>query len=213
MGSLDENGIYIYDETDQVSPIHTYSNMGQASTSAALEYVHEHTLIMPVANAAERDAYASDMASAGRPASTARPLWVERADTGAVERNRGAGWHRMIDNSLDRHDFTGTSGGVERNSYIVKKNGWVSLTIREKRYAAAWSGDRMIIGATSGGGTMPSRFRPSANVYTTGFIHLRNDYHKPFQIAVASNGNVMGYNMRLNTGNWYSATLTWPTND
>src|SRR5690625_7401937 len=95
MGSLDDNGIYIYDETDQISPIHTYSNLGQASTSAAIEYLHEHTLIMPVANAAERNAYASDMGAAGRPASLARRLWVEGQDTGAVERNHDVGWQRM----------------------------------------------------------------------------------------------------------------------
>lgn len=213
MGQLDENGIYIYDEDDPIAPIHTTLNLGMASTSATISDIHSHSLIKPVANASERSAYETEMRNAGFPPSLERPLWVEMQSDGAVYRNRGAGWHRMIDNSLDRHNFTGTSGGVERDSYVIKKNGWVSLVIREKRFAANWSGDREIMGPNSGGGVIPARFRPTSNVFGVGFVYLRNDIHKPFSIIVFPNGTVMGYDMRLQTGNWYSATISWPTND
>lgn len=211
MGSLDNNGIYIYDETDQVSPIHTFENLGQASVSQAIDDIHQHTLIMPVANVTERTAYENEMRSAGRPPSQARPLWVEMASDGTVYRNLGTGWRKLIDDYFDRYNFTGTSGGVERAyTYVIKKGGWVQLNINEKRTAAEWTGDRQIIGPESGAGQMPARFRPAVGTSTVGFVHRRDDHHRPFLIMVGPDGVVHGYNMVLQSGNWYRASVVWP---
>lgn len=207
MGSLDNNGIYIYDETDQISPIHTYSNLGQASTSAAIEYLHEHTLIMPVANAAERNAYAADMAAAGRPASLARPLWVERADTGAVERNRGAGWHRMIDNALETYSPPNSDPGWQFENALWKKNGWVTCRVRTKRLNSAWSGNGTLWGP------LPTRFRPPSFQVAPMLVYIRNDYHRAGLLTIHSNGSAVMNNARVNRNNWVNASLTWPTND
>jgi len=211
MGSLDDNGIYIYDETDQISPIHTYSNLGQASTSAAIEYLHEHTLIMPVANAAERDAYASDMASAGRPASTARPLWVERADTGGVERNTGAGWHRMIDNRLQ--DASAAMNSWEPNYWMLdntlyKKNGWVFFQLRQQRLSTPISG-------TSSGAvpTIPSAYRPHRNIYGPAYIHRRNSYQRAIRATIFTSGVVRLTDLAMSVNNWVNGTFTWPARD
>ena len=40
MGTLDSNGVYIYDTTDAVSPLHTLLNVGQQSVSDALGEVN-----------------------------------------------------------------------------------------------------------------------------------------------------------------------------
>jgi hypothetical protein len=39
MGTIDSNGIYFYEDTDAVSPLHTLLNVGQQSVSDALETV------------------------------------------------------------------------------------------------------------------------------------------------------------------------------
>lgn len=88
MGSLNEQGAYIYDESDQISPIHTLLNLGSTAAGEMVARVHEHALIMPVANQSERDAY---YASEG-PGTATKPLYVDRADLNTVERNNGTGW-------------------------------------------------------------------------------------------------------------------------
>src|SRR5690625_7954172 len=121
---------------------------------------------MPVANAAERNAYASDMAAAGRPASLARPLWVERQDTGAVERNRGAEWHRMIDNTLETYALPNPDHRWRFENYLLLKNGRVTATSRTKRLGPSWSGQ-----SGQCWGPLPSRDRPRRIVRTAAHVH------------------------------------------
>src|SRR5690625_3316861 len=207
MGSLDDNGIYVYDENDRPAPLHTLLNQGQASVSAALEHVHEHTLIMPVDNAAERDAYASDMASAGRPASTARPLWVERADTGAVERNTGDGWHRMIDNRLQ--DASAAMNSWDPNywmqgSTLYKKNGWVFFQLSQQRLTTPLSG------TTSGAvPIMPTAYRPHNNTYWPAYVHRRNSYQRVVITTIFPSGVVRLTDLARAVNNWLYGTFTW----
>lgn len=95
MGSLDENNVYVYDETDQISPLHAYINLGMASVSEALTDIKAHSLIKPVATAAERDAYAKAMTDAGNPPTPEHPLYVDRYDEWVLEANRGDGWEMI----------------------------------------------------------------------------------------------------------------------
>jgi hypothetical protein len=41
MGTIDDNGIYFYEATDAVSPLHTLLNVGQASVSSAIGNVSD----------------------------------------------------------------------------------------------------------------------------------------------------------------------------
>lgn len=92
MGSINSAGVYVYDETDQVSPLHTLLNLGMDSVSESLDLITAHSLIMPVASQAERDAYQQRMIDAGMPPSVTNVLRVDRTDLDRVERNDGTGW-------------------------------------------------------------------------------------------------------------------------
>lgn len=92
MGSINSAGVYVYDETDQISPIHSLLNLGMDSVSDALDLINAHSLIMPVASQAERDAYTQRMIDAGLPPSPTNVLRVDRTDLDRTERNDGSGW-------------------------------------------------------------------------------------------------------------------------
>jgi hypothetical protein len=77
MGTIDDNGIYFYEDTDAVSPLHTLLNVGQQSISDAFDATAR---IFPVANVAARTA----LATAYSP-TTSKPLYVHRADAGAAK--------------------------------------------------------------------------------------------------------------------------------
>jgi hypothetical protein len=84
MGTIDANGIYFYEETDAVSPLHTLLNTGQQSVSDAFDGT---TRIYPVSNTTTRNALAT-----GFTPSTTDPLLVYRADAKQIESNDGTGW-------------------------------------------------------------------------------------------------------------------------
>lgn len=69
MGTLDANGIYIFEETDSVSPLHTTLNTAQAATSAVVETINDNidniNLILNgvVANVPQNVSYASGWGS------------------------------------------------------------------------------------------------------------------------------------------------------
>jgi hypothetical protein len=75
MGTVNGNGIYFYEETDAVSPLHTLLNVAQQSVSDALDSTAR---VFRVANTAARTAKAT-----GYGASASNPLYVFRADAPA----------------------------------------------------------------------------------------------------------------------------------
>lgn len=72
MGTTDSNGIYFYEDTDAVSPLHTLLNLGQTSVTNALDATAR---IWPIANTAARTALV-----AAHPPTASEPLYAHRAD-------------------------------------------------------------------------------------------------------------------------------------
>lgn len=87
MGTTDNNGIYFYEDTDAVSPLHTLLNAGQQSVSNAL---NANPRIWSVTNVAARDALLT-----ARGASPASPLITYRRDKSSIERHDGSGWLKI----------------------------------------------------------------------------------------------------------------------
>lgn len=94
MATLDENGILFYEETDPISPFHTFLNTGQQATANALA---DNLRIFSVADVAERDSLALE-----RVPSVATPLVIYRRDVGTTEMNKGAGWRPFLDRRVIR---------------------------------------------------------------------------------------------------------------
>lgn len=206
MGSLDANGVYIFDTTDKVAPLHTTLNLGQASVSASVADIHRHSLILPVANTAERDAYEADMRAAGNPPTQAAPLWVEVADSGDVYRNRGAGWKQLIDESMEEFVPTNSDPAWVFNNKLYMRNGVVVAKIAAKRTGPAWSGNGALWQS------LPPRFRPLDDMHVAAFVHKRNDIHKATMCTIfADDGGCQITNTTVATGNWVRATITWLT--
>lgn len=210
MGSLDDNGIYVYDENDRPAPLHTLLNLGQASTSAAVSDLRSNAVIKNVANITERNAYEQDMRDAGYPPTTERPLYVDRADNGALERNRGTGWETMVDNTLLSSAMNNPSTAWTRDNRFFKKNGWVQMRLRQRRDGPAWDGTATL---TDSMHLIPARFRPSEFVVDVGFVHHRNDVYRTVLITVQPDGRITANNLRIATGNWLNANIVWPTDD
>lgn len=100
MGTTDANGIYMYDDTDG-APTPPVLNVGQQSVSDALSSLGE---IHSVANQAERNALALS-----RTITNTSPLYVERRDTGAIERTfDGTTWVRVAGTSLSSYQTSGS---------------------------------------------------------------------------------------------------------
>jgi hypothetical protein len=91
MGTTDNNGIYFYEETDSVSPLHTLLNVAQQSVSDALD---DTARIFPAANAAARAALL-----VSRGSSSTNPLLVRQVDTGEYWEHNGTAW-RVIAGSV-----------------------------------------------------------------------------------------------------------------
>ncbi len=207
MGSLDDNNVYVYDENDPISPLPTFMNLGQASVSAAIGEIRDHSLIMPVANAAERDAYEAQMRSEGRAPTPASPLYVDRADTGAVEKHNGSGWKRFVDNTLEQYQLVNTDPLWFFNNIALKKNGWVTVRIRSSRRDAAWNGSRARFWTS-----MPARFRPPGHhIQFPVFVHVRNDWFRSALFTIEPDGTGYLEGTLVGAGNWIYGTATWPT--
>lgn len=80
MGTTDSNGIYFYEDTDAVSPLHTLLNLGQTSVANSVQ-----NSIQPkkVANVAGRTSAIADRVAAGRPVTDSDPMYFYREDAGA----------------------------------------------------------------------------------------------------------------------------------
>ena len=76
MGTTDANGVYFYEDTDPVSPLHTLLNLGQTSISTALSnQLAASSRIYPIANEAARAALVAKY-----PPSASKPLYAHRAN-------------------------------------------------------------------------------------------------------------------------------------
>lgn len=208
MGTLDDNGIYIYDENDNPSPLQTLLNLGQASISAAFADLYGHSLIKPVADVAERNAYADEMRAIGRPPTPQRPLWAETANNGVVHRNRGSGWEQVFVPHIEKYVPTNRDPLWDFNNALFLKNGYVTAKVRTKRLGGAWS-------ATSANfwGSVPERFRPPETLFQTVYVHLRRDVYRSALFVIGADGSGSLQSATVGNGNWVNATLTWPVGD
>lgn len=90
MGTIDSNGIYLYEDTDSVSPLHTLLNIGQTSVSNAFQ---SSAQFKNVADAAARATFVSDRTTAGRPPTAADPVFVYQRDIDSFLRSTdGTTW-------------------------------------------------------------------------------------------------------------------------
>ena len=208
MGTLDNNGIYIYDENDRPAPLHTLLNLGQAAQSAAIGDITGHSLIMPVADVAERNAYGDDMAAAGRPASPERPLWAETANNGVVHRNRGAGWEQVYVPHIEKYVPPNTSTAWEFSNALYLKNGHVTARIRTLRTGGPWSGS-----SAKFWDALPERFRPPEFLHQPVFVHNRRDAYRTALFTISPDGSGRLRGTTIGRGNWVNATITWPVGE
>lgn len=208
MGTLDNNGIYIYDENDRPAPLHTALNLGQAAQSAAIADITGHSLMMPVANAAERDAYGQDMAAAGRPASPERPLWAETANNGVVHRNRGAGWEQVYVPHIEKFVPTNSDPLWTFSNALFLKNGYVTAKIRTKRLGGPWSAS-----SATFWGPLPERFRPPETLFQSVYVHLRRDVYRSALFVISPDGSGNLRSATIGQDNWINATITWPVGE
>lgn len=94
MGTTDANGVYFYEDTDAVSPLHTLLNVGQTSVSNALNATPR---IFPAADTAARNTLRNELGS-----SASKPLFVYRQDAARVEWHDGSRWHVTADTTIGR---------------------------------------------------------------------------------------------------------------
>lgn len=203
MGALDSNGIYIYSDTDNVVPLATTLNLGMSSVSAAFDSLGGDARIKPVANATERNAYEQEMRNSGYHPSPTSPLYVDRADTGALERHRGDRWREFVQPEYERYEVpTRQSSGWNYYNIIEKRNNWVLVSINMERIGNAWSGNADLILS----GEMPPRFRPNQ---TTDSVGLAVSHSRPFSLRANPSGNVVGYNINITSG-WLRGNIAFP---
>lgn len=106
MGTIDENGIYLYDDTDG-APVASLLNVGQQSVSNAIAALGTYK---NVANTAARDT----LSLAFNPSPT-RPLYVHRRDAPSgfeLECNKGAGFYSVSGGSRFRYVIPTASGNL-----------------------------------------------------------------------------------------------------
>lgn len=113
MGTTDNNGVYFYEDTDAVSPLHTLLNTGQTSVSNALNAAPR---IFPTATEATRNALLTQRGS-----SAAKPLFVYRQELQRVEYHDGTRWHVTSDTTIGRGVYTGAAVAAGTPA-------WTSLT-------------------------------------------------------------------------------------
>lgn len=208
MGTLDDNGIYVYDENDRPAPLHTTLNLGMASVSATVADLTAHSLIKPVANVAERNAYEDEMRAIGRPPTPEAPLWVETANNGVVHRHRGAGWEQVFVPHIEKYVPTNSDPLWQFNNALFLKNGYVTAKVRTKRLGGAWSANSAMFW-----GALPERFRPPEALYQTVYVHLRRDVYRSALFIIGADGSGSLQSATISKGNWINATLTWPVGD
>lgn len=206
MGALDDNGIYVYDENDRPSPLHTLLNLGQASVSATVGDIMGHALIKPVANDAERNAYEQAMRSAGYAPTPATPLYVDVATSGIIYRHRGAGWEQIHAPGVETYVPTNSDAGWTFLNRIFLKNGMATARIRTRRLGPAWSNS-----SAQFWGALPSRFRPPETLFQPVYVHLRQDVYRSALFVINENGSGALQSATIGTNNWINATITWPT--
>lgn len=129
MGTVDANGIYMYEDTDPLVPFASLLNTGQASVSAAFDNV-DTQVIHYVANEAERTTLASEYAP-----TSSKPLFVYRgnAPTGAkIEyTTNGTAWN--VDGLITKSDRKdATANGSLNGSVAVGP----SITVPANPYGA-----------------------------------------------------------------------------
>lgn len=183
-------------------------NLGTATVSSAIADLNGHALIMPVANQTARAAYEQEMRDKGRPPSPSNPLYVDRADTGAVERNRGAGWVRFVDNTLQTHTPVNNDPLWRFANIIYKKNGMVTARIRANRLQSAWNGQRAEFWPN-----LPTAFRPPAEMFFPVFVHHRTDQYRSAMFRIETDGAGALQGTMVGAGNAVSGVMTWPSND
>ena len=125
MGTLDENGVYIYDNTDQLTPFSTLLNLGQTATSNALKLsresmIQDYSIFKSVANATAQNNYLNQMIADGFPPSPSNPLYVIREDTGNIMRHDGTGWLARYTADNNYRTITGSS------EVTIDYNAWPS---------------------------------------------------------------------------------------
>lgn len=96
MGTIDSNGVYFYEDTDAVSPLHTLLNIGQQSVSDALSH-----RTRGVANTTERNALLTTVG-----ATADKPLIVYRRDTETFEISDGGAFKAFAGGTSANITFT-----------------------------------------------------------------------------------------------------------
>lgn len=128
MGTINSNGIFVYDDTESLSPLSSYMNLQGSALSTRLA---QDVRAKKVANESARAAYVTEVGPSN--ISVANPLmvWRGNAPTGLwLERTvDGANWVPIP----DRRYFEGNDSALTMTNGFspVVAGGWNSMTIRD----------------------------------------------------------------------------------
>lgn len=162
---------------DQIPP-----GTSPATRAAIIDMIRSSSQIVSVAGETERNQVLAAWEDAtGAPVGPLNPCWVDRADTGALERNRGNGWESYSpDVDSGSRTLTPGQGWGASSSWVRRVGDTVTIKVAQVRGTRA-SGDAWV--------TLGAGFRPPAVLW----VNLVSSTYEACAATVATSGLINLY--------------------
>lgn len=188
MATIDSNGVLIYQDTDNYTPIHTALNLAQSNLSSLLG---ANAQIVKVSGVGDRNAKAAARGSISK----ANPFVVWRADAAdglqLEYTTNGTVWRTIADKEyyegiVDEQVLL--SGG---NSIVLRRIPGRVVTITANTGTWVDSGGSNVVNFEGGAALVPEPFRPPRDVYGSGVASDGGSLYIVIGMTVRASGAIL----------------------